>query len=60
MSSGCTEVMKEARDTDDVADKYKVRYIPTIVIIDKDGNIRYYETGIQSEEKLSEEVDILI
>jgi thiol-disulfide isomerase/thioredoxin len=49
-----------AKDTDDVANKYKVGYIPTLVIIDKDGIIRYYETGEQSEEKLSQEIDKLI
>lgn len=49
-----------AKDTDDVGDKYKVMYIPTIVIIDKDGIIRYYETGEQSEEKLAKEIDKLI
>jgi peroxiredoxin len=46
-----------ARDTDDVANKYKVKYTPTTVIIDKDGIIRYYATGEQSVAKLSQEID---
>lgn len=49
-----------ARDTDDVANKYKVKYTPTTVIIDKDGIIRYYGTGELSVQKLVEEIDKLI
>ena len=49
-----------ARDTDDVANKYKVRYTPTTVIIDREGIIRYLEYGELSEQKLSKEIDKLI
>ena len=49
-----------ARDTDDIANKYKVRYIPTIVIIDRDGIIRYWGAGELSEQRMSEEIDKLI
>jgi peroxiredoxin len=46
-----------ARDTDGVANKYKVSYIPTIVIIDKEGVIRYWGAGEISAPRLSEEID---
>ena len=49
-----------ARDTDDVATKYKVSYIPTIVLIDRNGIIRYYGTGEISESKLVKEIDKLL
>jgi peroxiredoxin len=49
-----------ARDTADVANKYKVNYTPTTVIIDKDGIIRYYGIGENSLQKLVEEIDKLI
>ena len=49
-----------ARDTDDVANKYKVRYTPTTVIIDREGIIRYLDYGELSEQKLSKEIDKLI
>lgn len=49
-----------ARDTDSVADKYNVRYTPTVVIIDKEGIIRYYHEGESSGQKLSREIDKLI
>jgi peroxiredoxin len=49
-----------ARDTDGVANKYKVSYIPTIVIIDKEGIIRYWGAGELSASKLSEEIDELL
>lgn len=49
-----------ARDTDDVENKYRVSYIPTIVIIDRNGIIRYWGAGELSEQKLSEEIDKLI
>jgi peroxiredoxin len=49
-----------ARDTDDVANKYKVKYTPTTVIIDKDGIIRYHTTGVVSVTKLSHEIEMLL
>jgi peroxiredoxin len=49
-----------ARDTDDVANKYKVKYTPTTVIVDKDGIIRYYATGEQSVVKLTQEIEKLL
>jgi peroxiredoxin len=49
-----------ARDTADVANKYKVNYTPTTVIIDKDGIIRYYGIGENSLQTLVEEIDRLI
>lgn len=49
-----------ARDIDGVANKYKVSYIPTMVIIDRDGIIRYHGAGELSEHRLSQEIDKLI
>jgi peroxiredoxin len=46
-----------ARDTDGVKNKYKVRVIPTIVIIDKEGIIRFWEKGEISASRLSSEID---
>ena len=46
-----------ARDTDGVANKYKVSYIPTIVIIDKEGIIRYWGAGEISAPRLSQEIE---
>jgi len=44
-------------DTDGVANKYKVSYIPTIVVIDKEGVIRYWGAGEISAPRLSSEID---
>ncbi|MEE9151074.1 MAG: hypothetical protein V3U20_04480, partial [Thermoplasmata archaeon] len=49
-----------AMDTDDVANKYKVSYIPTMVVIDRNGIIRYWGVGELSEQRLSQEIDELI
>lgn len=49
-----------ARDIDGVANKYKVSYIPTMVIIDRNGIIRYWGAGELSEHRLSQEIDELI
>lgn len=49
-----------AMDTDNVANKYRVNYIPTIVIIDRNGIIRYHNAGELSERRLSEEIDKLL
>ncbi|UCE36328.1 MAG: TlpA family protein disulfide reductase [Thermoplasmata archaeon] len=49
-----------ARDTDDVENKYNVRYTPTIVIIDREGIIRHYHEGETSFQTLSKEVERLI
>jgi len=49
-----------ARDADDVANKYKVNYIPTMVLIDRNGIIRYHDAGELSEGRLSEKIDKLL
>jgi peroxiredoxin len=49
-----------ARDTNNVANKYKVNYIPTMVLIDRKGIIRYHEAGELSERRLSENIDKLL
>lgn len=46
-----------ARDTDRIANKYQVGYIPTIVIIDKEGTIRFWDSGVVSTSRLSKEID---
>lgn len=49
-----------ARDTDGVANKYRVSYTPTMVVIDRNGIIRYHGAGELSEHRLSQEIDKLI
>ena len=48
------------KDRDGVANKYKVSYIPTIVIIDKEGIIRLWGAGEMSASRLSSEIDKLL
>jgi peroxiredoxin len=49
-----------ASDIDGVEEKYHVQFIPTMVVIDKDGGISYQNVGITTSEKLSEEIDKLL
>ena len=42
---------------EDVGGKYHADYIPKLVIIDKEGNIYYSESGLTSKEKLIELID---
>ena len=45
-----------ARDTANVAEAYDVKYLPTLVIIDKEGFIRHRHVGLTSYEVLESEV----
>ena len=45
-----------ARDTADLADAYGISFVPTLIIIDKDGYIRHKHTGLTSHEVLESEV----
>jgi len=49
-----------AIDTDGVATKYDVLYIPKLVIIDKSGNIRFTHVGTTPSSTLIEEIDVLL
>jgi len=49
-----------ARDTDGVLDKYNVRYIPTLVIVDQDGYIYYRNEGLTDASTLSGKIDALL
>lgn len=49
-----------AMDSDGVGSKYNVKYIPKIVIIDKDGKIRFENEGVTPTQTLSKEIDKLI
>jgi hypothetical protein len=49
-----------ARDTDSIGDKYSVSNIPTIVIVDKDGQISFRYEGVIESAKLSEEIDKIL
>jgi peroxiredoxin len=49
-----------ARDIDGVEGKYGVEFIPTLVIIDKNGIIAYENVGVTSSSTLSEEIDKLL
>ena len=49
-----------ARDTDDLATKYDASSIPTMVIIDKDGNIAWRHQGLTSFEDLRLLIDPLV
>jgi thiol-disulfide isomerase/thioredoxin len=49
-----------AIDTDDVATKYEVVYIPKLVIIDKNENIKFTHEGVTSSATLIEEIDGLL
>jgi len=49
-----------ARDTDNVAYRYRVEQLPTFVIIDKNGSLVYVATGVVPHEELSEEISKLL
>lgn len=49
-----------AIDTVGVFDKYDVRYIPTLVIIDQSGNIYYRNEGLTDASTLSSKIDSLL
>jgi len=48
-----------ARDTDNLAMKYNVRFIPKIVVIDKEGAIRFEREGVVSSETLCHVIEPL-
>jgi len=48
-----------ARDTSNVFDMYTVSYLPTLVIIDQDGCIRYRYEGLTEESLLRPEIESL-
>ena len=43
-----------------VANSYDVEAIPTVVVIDQEGVVRYYHTGVVSADTLKEKVDALL
>ena len=49
-----------ARDTDGALDKYKVKYIPTLVIVDQEGYIYYKNEGVTGASTLSSKIDALL
>jgi len=49
-----------ARDTVGVFDKYNVEYIPTLVILDENGNVHYRNHGLTDASTLSSEIDELL
>lgn len=49
-----------ARDTDGVFDRYGVEYIPTLVIIDRNGTMRYRYVGLTEASTLSSRIDPLL
>jgi peroxiredoxin len=49
-----------ARDTDGALDKYNVRYIPTLVIVDQEGCIYYRNEGLTDASVLSSNIDVLL
>ena len=49
-----------ARDKVGVFDKYDVQYIPTLVILDQNGDVYYKETGVTDASILSEKIDDLL
>jgi cytochrome c-type biogenesis protein len=49
-----------AGDTANVAIDYAVTVIPTLVIVDKEGDIRYRHEGVTSESQLSKEIAELL
>jgi len=51
---------KVARDTVGVFDKYNVEYIPTLVILDQNGNIHYRNQGLTDASTLSSKIDELL
>ena len=51
---------KVARDTVGVFNKYNAEYIPTLVILDQNGNIHYRNQGLTDASTLSSKIDELI
>jgi thiol-disulfide isomerase/thioredoxin len=49
-----------AKDTIGVFDKYGIQYIPTLIILDKEGVIRYKNVGLTSASVLSSKIDSLL
>jgi thiol-disulfide isomerase/thioredoxin len=49
-----------ARDTVGVFDKYDVQYIPTLVIIDQNGNVDFRNEGLTDASILSSNIDALL
>lgn len=49
-----------ARDTANIAHLFKVTYIPTLVIIDKNGCVQFTHVGLVSAQILSQEIDQLL
>ena len=49
-----------ARDTVGVFDEYNVEYIPTLVILDQNGNIHYRNQGLTDASTLSSKIDELL
>jgi len=49
-----------AKDTAGVFDAYDVQYIPTLVIIDQSGYIRYRHVGLTEESVLRQEIESLL
>jgi len=49
-----------ARDTDDIASKYDIMVVPTTVIIDSSGHIRYVHAGKVSADTLIAEIEELL
>jgi len=48
-----------ARDTANIAHLFKVTYIPTLIIIDKNGCVQFTHVGSVSAQTLSQEIDQL-
>jgi thiol-disulfide isomerase/thioredoxin len=49
-----------ARDTDGVGGKYNAKNIPTLALIDKDGNLVWRHAGVTGFEELSARIDPLL
>jgi len=49
-----------ARDTVGVFDKYDVKYIPTLVIINQNGNVDFRKEGLTDASTLSSKIDALL
>ena len=49
-----------ARDSVAVFDKYNIAAIPTLIILDQDGNIHFTKEGVTDAATLSEKIDVLL
>lgn len=49
-----------ARDTAGVGENYDIRYVPTLVIVDREGYIRYRHVGLTYSDELISEVSSLL